>query len=66
MKKDKTRRRESDRAIYRAITYTILPIVLSTLVYNISTIIDQACSTTFWQAWDLPKTVCNRLGHLQR
>lgn len=40
MKKDKTRR-ESDRAIYRAITYTILPIVLSTLVYNISTIIDQ-------------------------
>ena len=41
MKNDKTRRRESDRAIYRAITYTILPIVLSTLVYNISTIIDQ-------------------------
>ena len=41
MKKDKTRRIESDRAIYRAITYTILPIVLSTLVYNISTIIDQ-------------------------
>lgn len=41
MKQDKTRRRESDRAIYRAITYTILPIVLSTLVYNISTIIDQ-------------------------
>ena len=41
MKKDKTRRRESDRAIYRAITYTILPIVLSTLGYNISTIIDQ-------------------------
>lgn len=41
MKKDKTRRRESDRSIYRAITYTILPIVLSTLVYNISTIIDQ-------------------------
>ena len=41
MKKDKTRRRESDRAIYRAITYPILPIVLSTLVYNISTIIDQ-------------------------
>ena len=41
MKKDKTRRRESDRAIYRAITYTILPIVLSTLVYNISTNIDQ-------------------------
>ena len=41
MKKDKTKRRESDRAIYRAITYTILPIVLSTLVYNISTIIDQ-------------------------
>ena len=41
MKKDKTRTRESDRAIYRAITYTILPIVLSTLVYNISTIIDQ-------------------------
>ena len=41
MKKDKTRRRESDRASYRAITYAILPIVLSTLVYNISTIIDQ-------------------------
>ena len=41
MKKEKTRTRESDRAISRAITYTILPIVLSTLVYNISTIIDQ-------------------------
>lgn len=41
MRRDKESRRESDRAIYRAIAYTILPIVLSTLVYNISTIIDQ-------------------------
>ena len=42
MKKDKTGRRESNRAIYRAIACTILPIVLSTLVYNISTIVDQS------------------------
>ena len=41
MRKDKESRRESDRAIYRAIAFTILPIVLSTLVYNISTILDQ-------------------------
>lgn len=41
MRRDTASKRESDREIYRAIAYTILPIVLSTLVYNISTIVDQ-------------------------
>lgn len=41
VRRDTQSRRESDREIYRAIALTILPIVLSTLVYNISTIIDQ-------------------------
>lgn len=41
MRRDKDSPKESDREIYHAIAVTILPIVLSTLVYNISTIIDQ-------------------------
>lgn len=41
VRRDKASRRESEKDIYRAIMFTILPIVLSTLVYNISTIIDQ-------------------------
>ena len=42
MRRDTTRRLESDRAIYRAIILTIVPVVLSTLAYNIGTILDQA------------------------
>lgn len=38
---DKTGHRESARTIYRALILTILPIVLSTLVYNISNVLDQ-------------------------
>lgn len=41
VRKDTESRKESDKEIYRAILVTILPIVLSTLVYNISTILDQ-------------------------
>lgn len=46
MRRDQTKRLESDRAIYRALILTILPIVLSTVVYNISTIIDQGIFST--------------------
>ena len=38
---DETSRRESEQQIYRALLVTILPIVLSTLVYNISNVVDQ-------------------------
>ena len=41
VQKDTDSRKESDREIYRSIALTILPIVLSTLLYNISTILDQ-------------------------
>lgn len=41
MKRDHTKRLESDRMIYIALIATILPVVLSTVIYNISTVIDQ-------------------------
>lgn len=41
MKRDHTKRLESDRTIYIALIATILPVVLSTVIYNISTVIDQ-------------------------
>ena len=41
MRRDQTRITESNRAIYKALILTILPVVLSTVVYNISNIIDQ-------------------------
>lgn len=41
MKKDHTLRLESDRRIYMALIFTILPVVLSTVTYNISTVLDQ-------------------------
>ena len=41
MKNDRSTHRESSRQIYRILIATILPIVLSTLIYNISTVIDQ-------------------------
>ena len=39
--KDQNSRRESSRFIYRILILTILPIILSTLVYNISNVLDQ-------------------------
>ena len=39
--KDTTTYRESSAEIYRILIATILPIILSTVIYNISTIIDQ-------------------------
>ena len=39
--KDRTEYRESSREIYHALMLTILPIILSTLVYNISNVVDQ-------------------------
>lgn len=41
MKRDHTPRLESEKRIYRALVATILPVVLSTVIYNISTVIDQ-------------------------
>ncbi len=41
LRKDPTKHLESGQAIYRALLVTIGPIVLSTLVYNIGTLIDQ-------------------------
>lgn len=41
MRKDHTLRVESDRSIYLALIFTILPVVLSTVTYNISTVLDQ-------------------------
>jgi len=41
MRRDTTNRRESERSIYLAILSTIFPIVLSTILYNISTVLDQ-------------------------
>lgn len=40
--KDETGRLDADAEIYRAIIVTILPIVFSTLIYNISPTLDQA------------------------
>ncbi|MDO5539876.1 MAG: polysaccharide biosynthesis protein [Eubacteriales bacterium] len=39
---DPTKRLESDRAIYTAIFLTILPVILSTVIYNITPTLDQA------------------------
>lgn len=41
MRRDHSERRESSRAIYRTMMLTIIPIVLSTLIYNISNVADQ-------------------------
>ena len=41
LRRDTSSIRESDRSIYLALFMTIIPIVLSTVIYNISTVIDQ-------------------------
>ena len=41
MRSDTESKRESDRIIYRILMLTILPIIFSTLVYNISNVVDQ-------------------------
>lgn len=40
--KDETKKMDSDQMIYKAIFVTILPIVFSTLIYNLSPTLDQA------------------------
>lgn len=42
MRRDKTRKRESNRKIYRAIIITMVPVILSSVLYNITTILDQS------------------------
>lgn len=41
LRADKTGNRETPRHIYRVLILTILPIILSTLIYNISNVLDQ-------------------------
>ncbi|MFR3320866.1 MAG: hypothetical protein ACLTSZ_06420 [Lachnospiraceae bacterium] len=41
MRRDVTTHLESERAIYRTMILTIIPIVLSTLIYNIVNVADQ-------------------------
>ena len=41
VRKDPTAKRESSHYLYRVLILTILPIILSTLVYNISNVLDQ-------------------------
>ncbi len=41
VRKDQTAKRESSHYLYRVLILTILPIILSTLVYNISNVLDQ-------------------------
>lgn len=40
-RRDTTKRLESDKVIYRALLLTIIPVVLSTVVYNIGSVLDQ-------------------------
>lgn len=44
--RDMTKKLDSDRLIYRAIIVTIVPIVFSTLIYNLSPTLDQAIFNT--------------------
>lgn len=44
--RDTTKKLDSDKAIYRAIIVTILPVVFSTLIYNLSPTLDQAFFNT--------------------
>ncbi len=46
MARDMTQKLDSDRVIYRAILATIVPIVFSTLIYNLSPTLDQAIFNT--------------------
>ena len=46
LRHDQTKKKESDQAIYAAIIATILPVVLSTLIYNITPTLDQSIFNT--------------------
>lgn len=46
LRHDQTKKKESDQAIYAAIIATILPVVLSTLIYNITPTLDQSVFNT--------------------
>ncbi|MDY3251032.1 MAG: polysaccharide biosynthesis protein [Candidatus Choladocola sp.] len=41
MRRDQSSRPESERKIYRELILTILPVILSTVIYNISNVVDQ-------------------------
>lgn len=46
LRHDQTKKKESDQAIYVAIISTILPVILSTLIYNITPTLDQSIFNT--------------------
>ena len=46
LRHDQTKKKESDSTIYAAIIATILPVVLSTLIYNITPTLDQSIFNT--------------------
>ncbi len=62
MRRDHTKRLESDQVIYRALIATILPVILSTVIYNISTIIDQEFSGNYDPGKDIPRRSTVRSG----
>ncbi len=41
MRRDRSGKKESERVIYRQLVLTILPVILSTVIYNISNVVDQ-------------------------
>lgn len=41
MRRDQSSRPESEYKIYRQLVFTILPVILSTVIYNISNVVDQ-------------------------
>lgn len=41
MRRDRSSKKESERVIYRQLVLTILPVILSTVIYNISNVVDQ-------------------------
>lgn len=67
LRRDVTTEQESDREIYKILIWTLVPIVLSTVIYNIGTVLDQG---RFQRDSGRPglyrETVCDDLGRLLR
>ncbi|MEI3193555.1 MAG: hypothetical protein V8S22_06265 [Lachnospiraceae bacterium] len=66
MRRDVTSRKEADREIYKILIWTLVPIVLSTVVYNIGTVLDQGVQCHSGRTGLHRKTVYDHLGRLLR
>lgn len=55
MKRDRTRRLESQGTIYKVLLLTIAPVILSATVYNISNILDQTMFSNIMAAQGMPE-----------